>query len=50
MAVTSQEYSFSYLSVVSRQQTETWHRALQGTPLQMGIFERQPGSKLLMLH
>ena len=28
------------------QQTEDWHRALQGTPLQMGILEGQPRSKL----
>ena len=28
------------------QQTEDWHRALQGTPPQMGILEGQPRSKL----
>ena len=32
--------------MVMPQQTEDWHRALQGTPPQMGILEGQPRSKL----
>ena len=43
-------WSRAYGDKVDSQQTDDWHRALQDTYQQMGIFERQLRSKLWMWH